>query len=78
MPFDCVLNMQNVTAADKSLKNVHPLTRALFWQEVVWSDFGYPGRDGAASTLWVGTEGANTPCHLDTYGYNLVFQVQGR
>ncbi|XP_063070275.1 HSPB1-associated protein 1 homolog [Engraulis encrasicolus] len=48
------------------------------FEEVVWSDFGYPGRDGAASTLWVGTEGANTPCHLDTYGYNLVFQVEGR
>ncbi|KAL2081200.1 hypothetical protein ACEWY4_023053 [Coilia grayii] len=48
------------------------------FEEVVWSDFGYPGRDGAASTLWVGTEGANTPCHLDTYGFNLVFQVEGR
>ncbi|XP_041940615.1 HSPB1-associated protein 1 homolog isoform X1 [Alosa sapidissima] len=48
------------------------------FKEVVWSDFGYPGRNGAASTLWVGAEGANTPCHLDTYGFNLVFQVQGR
>ncbi|XP_062390369.1 HSPB1-associated protein 1 homolog isoform X2 [Sardina pilchardus] len=48
------------------------------FEEVVWSDFGYPGRNGAASTLWVGAEGANTPCHLDTYGFNLVLQVQGR
>ncbi|XP_017565014.1 HSPB1-associated protein 1 homolog isoform X3 [Pygocentrus nattereri] len=45
---------------------------------VVWSDFGYPGRDGRESTLWIGTNGANTPCHLDSYGCNLVFQVQGR
>lgn len=47
-------------------------------QDVVWSDFGHPGRDGRESTLWIGTNGANTPCHLDSYGYNLVFQVEGR
>ncbi|TRY84856.1 hypothetical protein DNTS_002292 [Danionella cerebrum] len=48
------------------------------FQDVVWSDFGFPGRDGHESTLWVGTQGANTPCHLDSYGCNLIFQVQGR
>ncbi|XP_017324999.1 HSPB1-associated protein 1 homolog isoform X2 [Ictalurus punctatus] len=48
------------------------------FKDVVWSDFGYPGHDGRESTLWVGTNGANTPCHLDSYGCNLVFQIQGR
>ncbi|XP_043918704.1 HSPB1-associated protein 1 [Protopterus annectens] len=48
------------------------------FKDVVWSDFGFPGRDGKDSTLWIGTEGANTPCHLDCYGCNLVLQVQGR
>ncbi|KAM9486048.1 HSPB1-associated protein 1 homolog [Clarias gariepinus] len=52
--------------------------KATMLKDVVWSDFGYPGRDGRESTLWVGTNGANTPCHLDTYGCNLVFQIQGR
>uniref|UniRef100_F6PTI9 HSPB1-associated protein 1 n=2 Tax=Monodelphis domestica TaxID=13616 RepID=F6PTI9_MONDO len=47
-------------------------------QNVMWSDFGFPGRDGRESTLWIGSLGANTPCHLDSYGCNLVFQVQGR
>ncbi|XP_048455218.1 HSPB1-associated protein 1 homolog [Rhincodon typus] len=47
-------------------------------QDVIWSDFGYPGRDARDSTLWIGTEAANTPCHLDSYGCNLVLQVQGR
>ncbi|XP_036601891.1 HSPB1-associated protein 1 isoform X2 [Trichosurus vulpecula] len=47
-------------------------------QNVVWSDFGFPGRNGRESTLWIGSLGANTPCHLDCYGCNLVFQVQGR
>ncbi|XP_015490160.1 HSPB1-associated protein 1 [Parus major] len=48
------------------------------FQDVRWSDFGFPGRSGRESTLWIGSEGANTPCHLDSYGCNLVLQVQGR
>ena len=42
-----------------------------------WSKFGLGDRDGADSTLWMGTEGAHTPCHQDTYGCNLVCQVSG-
>lgn len=45
---------------------------------MIWSDFGFPGRNGQESTLWIGSLGAHTPCHLDTYGCNLVLQVQGR
>ncbi|KAK7882675.1 hypothetical protein WMY93_028849 [Mugilogobius chulae] len=48
------------------------------FEAVKWSDFGFSGRSGRESTLWIGTEGANTPCHLDSYGCNLVLQVQGR
>ncbi|XP_015724165.1 HSPB1-associated protein 1 isoform X2 [Coturnix japonica] len=48
------------------------------FQDVRWSDFGFPGRSGKESTLWIGSEGANTPCHLDSYGCNLVLQIQGR
>ncbi|NP_001089113.1 HSPB (heat shock 27kDa) associated protein 1 L homeolog [Xenopus laevis] len=47
-------------------------------QDVVWADFGFPGRDGKESSLWVGSFGANTPCHVDSYGCNLVLQVEGR
>ena len=32
-------------------------------QEFSWSDLGLEGRDGSESTLWIGTKGANTPCH---------------
>lgn len=28
--------------------------------------------------FWLGSEGANTPCHYDTYGFNIVVQVFGR
>ncbi|XP_045396100.1 HSPB1-associated protein 1 isoform X6 [Lemur catta] len=45
------------------------------FQDVRWSDFGFPGRNGQESTLWIGSLGSHTPCHLDSYGCNLVFQV---
>ncbi|XP_034984810.1 HSPB1-associated protein 1 isoform X2 [Zootoca vivipara] len=48
------------------------------FQDVRWSDFGFPERNGRESTLWIGSARANTPCHLDSYGCNLVLQVQGR
>ncbi|XP_052791100.1 HSPB1-associated protein 1-like isoform X2 [Mya arenaria] len=49
-----------------------------FLKGVDWSVFGLLGRDGADSTLWVGSGGTYTPCHQDTYGFNLVAQIQGR
>ncbi|XP_075412442.1 HSPB1-associated protein 1 [Tenrec ecaudatus] len=48
------------------------------FQDVMWADFGFAGRTGRESTLWIGSLGAHTPCHLDSYGCNLVLQVQGR
>ncbi|TKS67772.1 HSPB1-associated protein 1 -like protein [Collichthys lucidus] len=48
------------------------------FEDVKWSELGFEGRNGRESTLWVGTEGANTPCHMDSYGFNVVLQVQGR
>ena len=43
-----------------------------------WADLGFPSRAGEESTLWIGTKGANTPCHQDSYGTNLVAQLVGR
>lgn len=47
-----------------------------------WQETGLPERkllnDGRNSTLWLGTGGSSTPCHLDTYGYNFVAQLHGR
>lgn len=40
-----------------------------------WAELGQPGRNGRDSTFWLGTAGAHTPCHYDTYGCNLVAQV---
>lgn len=34
--------------------------------------------DWTHTTLWVGTVGAYTPCHQDTYGFNAVVQLKGK
>jgi len=46
-------------------------------QQIDWSIFGFHGYSGKQSTLWVSSEEAYTPCHQDTYGYNLVAQICG-
>lgn len=50
----------------------------LVLQGVRWGDVGYPEVSGRESTLWIGNVGAHTPCHMDSYGYNLVAQLYGR
>ncbi|CAM1321543.1 HSPBAP1 (predicted) [Pycnogonum litorale] len=47
-------------------------------QVVDWSPLGFSGRHGGQSTIWIGSGGAHTPCHQDSYGYNLVAQLYGR
>lgn len=42
-------------------------------------DFTALGFEEAKDILfWIGSRGANTPCHYDTYGFNIVVQVFGR
>ncbi|NXW61987.1 HBAP1 protein, partial [Eurystomus gularis] len=77
-PFRCYEYSKYWAYADyKYIAQVFEDNPEIF-QDIRWSDFGFPGRNGKESTLWIGSEGANTPCHLDSYGCNLVFQVQGR
>lgn len=42
-----------------------------------WQRFGF-NQQGADSTLWIGSQGAHTNCHQDSYGCNLVTQIHGR
>ncbi|KAK7012354.1 Cupin superfamily protein [Halocaridina rubra] len=54
------------------------LKESVFLEGIIdWSLFGFSGRGTEESTLWIGSNGANTPCHIDTYGCNLVAQVLG-
>ncbi|GFO21821.1 hspb1-associated protein 1 [Plakobranchus ocellatus] len=61
----------------KYMKDMFQDSPAIF-SHVEWSAFGLPEFDGSDSTIWIGSEGANTPCHQDTYGFNLVSQIYGR
>ncbi|GJQ76387.1 hypothetical protein Trydic_g2103 [Trypoxylus dichotomus] len=45
---------------------------------ICWGMFGFPEYNSEESTLWIGSEGAHTPCHKDTYGCNLVAQIFGK
>jgi HSPB1-associated protein 1 len=42
-----------------------------------WRSMGI-ARSTGDSTLWMGGAGAHTPCHYDTYGFNLHAQLHGR
>ncbi|KAG1687999.1 HSPB1-associated protein 1 [Nymphon striatum] len=45
---------------------------------VDWNSVGLRGQKTSQSTLWIGSKGALTPCHQDSYGYNIVSQLYGR
>ncbi|KAL7638738.1 UNVERIFIED_CONTAM: hypothetical protein RMT77_010271 [Armadillidium vulgare] len=47
-------------------------------ENISWDLLGFPEIKAKDSTLWIGTCGANTPCHIDTYGANIVCQISGR
>lgn len=47
-------------------------------QSMKWDMFGFPERSAVQTTFWCGSEGAYTPCHYDTYGFNIVVQLYGR
>jgi HSPB1-associated protein 1 len=44
--------------------------------ELNWRSLGFE-YDTVHSTVWVGSRGAHTPLHYDTYGVNLVAQLHG-
>ncbi|XP_065060845.1 HSPB1-associated protein 1-like isoform X2 [Rhopilema esculentum] len=49
-----------------------------FPRDIDWGTFGFEGRDGRDSSIWIGSYKAFTPLHKDTYGLNLVAQLSGK
>ncbi|XP_017776580.1 PREDICTED: HSPB1-associated protein 1 [Nicrophorus vespilloides] len=45
--------------------------------DINWTKFGFE-KFANDSTIWIGTKGAHTPCHIDVYGFNLIAQIFGR
>ncbi|XP_047033883.1 HSPB1-associated protein 1 homolog [Helicoverpa zea] len=48
------------------------------YKGVSWEQFGYSDKGASDATLWVGSSGAHTPAHKDTYGVNIVTQLYGK
>ena len=44
---------------------------------VDWSILGFGDQSSQDSALWMGSVGAFTPCHQDTYGFNIVAMLSG-
>lgn len=44
-------------------------------KSISFAKFGFEHTDDIL--FWLGSKGANTPCHYDTYGFNIVVQVYG-
>ncbi|KAM3717900.1 HSPB1-associated protein [Dirofilaria immitis] len=44
--------------------------------DINWKHLGLDV-DPVDSTIWIGTPGAHTPCHYDSYGYNVHAQLSG-
>lgn len=46
--------------------------------QLKWQELGFANKTRHDSAMWIGTAGAHTLCHYDTYGYNIVIQVKKR
>ncbi|XP_076268708.1 HSPB1 associated protein 1 [Rhynchophorus ferrugineus] len=46
-------------------------------KNISWSELGFPEITVEDTTIWIGSKGAHTPCHIDTYGCNMVLQTFG-
>ncbi|CAG9830161.1 unnamed protein product [Diabrotica balteata] len=46
-------------------------------QELEWGPLGFPDIKPEDCTIWIGSKGAHTSCHMDCYGFNLVYQIYG-
>ncbi|KAH8382685.1 hypothetical protein KR009_004824 [Drosophila setifemur] len=70
-----VLDEEHTHWAAFQYKRAHELPLASR-RGIDFSGFGFPEHDNDFS-LWLGSEQANTPCHYDTFGVNIVVQVHG-
>lgn len=59
----------------------HSYRDIISWPEslkksISFAKFGFENAEDII--FWLGSKGANTPCHYDTYGFNIVVQIFGR
>ncbi|XP_054714960.1 HSPB1-associated protein 1-like [Uloborus diversus] len=59
------------------MKNVFPEGSDIL-KVLNWNAFGFPEVAATDCAFWIGSCGSYTPCHFDSYGCNLVAQIEGR
>lgn len=67
--FWCYLDYKNL---DSVVEEKGVINKA-----IDWSCFGLVEEEPFQNYVWLGSQGAHTPCHYDTYGFNLVVQLYG-
>lgn len=40
-----------------------------------WTLLGFEPDEGQDAAIWIGSKSAHTACHYDSYGFNVVYQV---
>lgn len=70
-----VLEEEQTHWAAYQYKRAHEMPASCL-KGIDFSCFGFP-EHGNDFSLWLGSEQANTPCHYDTFGVNIVVQVHG-
>ncbi|KAK9869129.1 hypothetical protein WA026_002884 [Henosepilachna vigintioctopunctata] len=63
---------------DYKYLNEHFLNANELRENINFEDLGLTGVSASDSTIWIGSKGAHTPCHIDTYGCNVVVQIYGK
>lgn len=75
-------NYMHLLESNTGKERLHDLMTSIDWTKLHFGNSGVklsnPVSDAQDSVLWIGSSGAYTPCHQDTYGYNVVTQLVGR
>ncbi|KAF0993325.1 hypothetical protein HZS_4289, partial [Henneguya salminicola] len=62
----------------KNFEEIFPaLEYAELSKKINWGFVGYPNKCSKDTTLWIGTKGAYTPLHYDSYGTNFHVVLEG-
>jgi hypothetical protein len=74
----------SLSVQESKLYHQYPYTKSLNQSQsqsldliLDWRDYDSESGDAREATLWIGSRGAHTPLHYDSYGRNLILQIYG-
>lgn len=75
---DWLLNISELRQVTLPIIFLEKYNKCINFKHISWKEFGLTEYTAENSTIWIGNKGAHTPCHVDTYGCNLIAQIYGR